>query len=282
MSVKIVKAGGAAMGELQARILGMTLSQMNQLSTLGLQVILIPRNIVTIQAGDSGGAPLTTVFTGTISSAFADLQNQPESAFQVAAYTGLFEAVANVPPTSFPGSVDVATAMAGLASQMQLGFENSGVQVQLANEYLSGSGRDQIQQLAEHAGISWAIDDRSLPPVLAIWPKLGARGGLVPVVSKATGMNGYPAYTAQGLQVKMLYNPNVGLGGKIQVVSELITSALGSGNAIIANNPQLLPASGIWAVYGLTYDLDSITPGGQWFATARCYNPAFAPPVLTQ
>ena len=45
---------------------------------------------------------------------------------------------------------------------------------------------------------------------MAIAPKSGARGSLVPVISAATGMVGYPVYSGPGtVNVKALYNPTV-------------------------------------------------------------------------
>ena len=58
------KAGGADMSSLDAEIYGMTLSQMNQLTTFGTQFATVGKNYITVQAGDAGGQ-LSTVFVGT-------------------------------------------------------------------------------------------------------------------------------------------------------------------------------------------------------------------------
>src|SRR5579872_5411774 len=62
-SASIVNAGAPSGAELALEVYGMPLSMMNQLSTLGMQVILVPRNTVTVTAGDSG-SNMTTVFKG--------------------------------------------------------------------------------------------------------------------------------------------------------------------------------------------------------------------------
>ena len=98
-SARIIKAGGPSMGNLQMEVYGMTLSLMNQLSTLGLMPTLIRRNTIVLTAGDTNSG-MGTVFQGTITNAWADFQAAPDVAFHVEAHTGLIEAVAPVPPIS--------------------------------------------------------------------------------------------------------------------------------------------------------------------------------------
>jgi hypothetical protein len=52
-SCRITKAGGPSMSTAECDIYGMTKSQMNKLSTLGLKVTLQRRNVITISAGDA-------------------------------------------------------------------------------------------------------------------------------------------------------------------------------------------------------------------------------------
>jgi hypothetical protein len=61
-------------------------------------------------------------------------------------------------------------------------------------------------------------------------------------------MVGYPAFTAQGVIVRSIYNPSIGFGHKIEVQSDLT------------------PACSEWVVYRLDYELDSMVPHGKWFA----------------
>jgi hypothetical protein len=83
---------------------------------------------------------------------------------------------------------------------------------------------------------------------MAIVPKSGARGSLVPVISAATGMVGYPVYTGPGtIRAKSLYNPTVQFLGKIQIDS------------------IIKPATGIWRVVQLSHSLEAQVPNGDWF-----------------
>jgi hypothetical protein len=140
---------------------------------------------------------------------------------------------------------------------MGLNFENNGVQVQLSNPYLSGTARTQAQTVAQHAGIEWIIDNGTL----AIWYPGQARGGVAPLISPSTGMVGYPAYTSQGILVRSIYNPSIGYGHKIEVVSDL------------------QDACGEWVINSLSYDLESMVPHGKWFATMEAVRVGIGPVV---
>ena len=257
MSAKIMKAGGPSDCTMDLTIYGMTSSQMDQLSTLGMQINLTPKNPIVLLAGDKETG-MTTVFSGYILTAYADYKGQPEVPFRITAHAGLPQSVISTTPTSIKGSADVADAMSGLASRMGLIFENNGVSGKVASPYLSGSLRTQAQTLAEAAGISMLID----LGVLSIWPRNGNRTGEAVEVSKNTGMEGYPCYTNYGLIIETLFNKQIQFGKLIKVIS------------------TLKPANGKWSVYGLNYSLDCQVPGGRWHTTVMAYNPKYPTPVL--
>jgi hypothetical protein len=257
VSATIVKAGGPAMATMQMQIYGLTLSLMNQLSTLGVVIQLVPRNVVTVTAGDDETG-LATVFVGNITEAWADFQSAPDVPFHVNAHTLSAAAVIPASPSSFAGSTDVTTIMSGLATQMGLSFENNGVTATLANPYFYGSARDQALACVRAAGISWNGGDNG---VLAIWPRNGARGGAVPLVSPQTGMIGYPSFTAYGIALKTVFHRSIGFGAKIRVES------------------SLKPACRTWAVYDLGHRLESLVIGGAWESIIKAYDPNFPAPV---
>lgn len=256
ISARVVKSGGSTKSTAQINVYGMTFSQMNQLSTLGMLIRLIPSNTVTLEAGDEEEG-MFIVFQGTITNAYADMQGAPNPAFRIDAHTGLAEDVINAKATSFKGATDVATIMQYLAKQMGYVFENNGVSVILSNPYLSGSYRSQALTAAKAANIDWIMDNG----ILAIWPKNGVRKSRAIVVAARTGMVGYPAYTSQGLMLKTQFNPAIQFGGKIKVESDLE------------------PANGTWSVFTLDHDLESKVPNGRWFSTIGAYNPGAPPPV---
>lgn len=252
MSTKVVKAGGATKGSLVASVYGMTLSQMNQLSTLGTKLQVVPKNTLVMTAGDAKGG-MFTVFSGNITEAYSDMAEPPDNGFHMSGFIGAAEAVAPAKPTSFKGAADINTIMQALAKQMNLVFETNVPQGNvLSNQYLSGSGWNQMRKAAMAAGVSATIDDG----VLAVWPKNGSRKTATPVdVSPTTGMIGYPAYTQEGIQVNSVYNPLVKKGGLVKVTS------------------SLKPACGTWVVLTLDHTLECQLPQGKWMSTMRCYNP---------
>lgn len=255
--VSVKKAGGPSDCTAEITVFGMTKSMMMQLSTLGMQINLIPTNKIVVEAGDADSG-WSTVFVGAILGAYADFNSSPEVPFQITAHAGLPEAVIPATVSSFQGSADVATIMQSLATKMGLSFENSGVTGKINNTYLSGSLKSQVLECARQANISHVIDLGKL----AIWPKNGTRKGQVPTLSKSTGMKGYPTFTAYGITLESVYNPSIPFGGMIEVVSELE------------------PACGRWSVYGLNHELQSNVPGGKWFSQILAYNPKYPAPVL--
>ena len=255
-SAMVVKAGGASMGALQLRVWGMTLSQMNQLSTLGKLPMSIRNNVVVVSAGDEETG-MGVVFEGTIADAWANLQAPPNGLFVVEAYAGLYDAVAPIPPTSYVGPTSVATIMAGLAAQMGLTFENGGVTAIFNNPYFPGTALSQVHACAEAANIDCVIDNGKL----AIWPRGGSRGGQAPLVSPGTGMIGYPTFTAAGVVVRTIYNPNLDFGARVRVESELQR------------------ACGEWVIYDLSHSLESRMPEGEWHTEFSAYPPGYTPGV---
>lgn len=242
VAASIQKNGLDSMCQAQLRVYGLPLTLMNQLATLGRVLAVGERNSVQVEAGDDESG-MSVVFQGTIQDAYADLNSAPDSLFVVNAFTGLQEALKPAEPISVRGSADVSTLMSGLAVKMGMLFEDGGVQVRLADPYYAGTFRDQVVAIAAAANINQLIDAGTL----AIWPAGGQRKGLIPKISAATGMVGYPAYTNTGIMVTTLFNPSVNYGMDVEVESEI------------------LPACGKWNVYGVSLELESETPGGAWF-----------------
>jgi hypothetical protein len=245
----ILKQGAPGFGTADLRIYGMTQSVMNQLSTLGVPTPMTTgrNNLVTIEAGDAVNG-MAVVFRGTVWRAWQNLDGAPETFFDMSLIASAFDAMAPVPPISFPGSADVATIMSGLALRMGRAFENNGVQVRLSNPYFPGTAVDQVQKCAQAANIE-AYDDGI---TLAIWPKSGTRGGAIPLISAASGLVGYPTYFDQGMRFRCLYNPSILFGGQIKMQS------------------SLTPACGLWYVTSLVYDLAAQITSGPWFCDVDC------------
>jgi hypothetical protein len=215
------------------------------------------KNGVILEAGDAISG-MAKVFDGIVTNAFFDPTAMPQVAFQVVGQVGADTAVQAVPPIAINGTADVATVMGQIAQKMNLSFENNGVQISIESPYWPRTLREQAAAIVQHAGIQWNGGDNG---VLAIWPTGGSRKGTVISVAPPPNGNmiGYPCYTANGLLLKTLFNPQLALGSQVQVQSSL---------------PQ---AVGTWSVYKIGHDLDSMVPHGQWCTTFEAAVPGLVP-----
>jgi hypothetical protein len=246
-SALIEKTGGVDMTYASLKIYGLPPDVMNKLTLLGKPLVDGRNNKVTVSAGDDEKG-MAVVFVGTIAEAWVDPRAAPQVAFIVSAFSGLIEALKPVPPVSFKGTVDAALVVSGIAQQTGYGFENSGVNVQIADPYLSGTALEQLQKIARAGDFNCIIDDITI----AIWPKGSTRKAEELLVSPATGMVGYPMRTENGIEIETLFNPSVVFGAGVTVES------------------SLTPAKGRWTIFRVAHDIEAETPEGKWFTTLEC------------
>lgn len=249
VSARLNKLGGPGFSNATLTVWGITQEVMNRCSNLGMPLNYLRTNSVLVEAGDVGGS-IATAFFGTIQSAYQVFDGDGRSGLQIEAISGQIDQVKPVPPQSFQGQADVATVASGLAALMGLSFENSGVTTQLApGAYFWGTARAQFDSLKRAAGFLSTEDNGTL----AIWPPDGKRGGSVPDVNAETGMIGYPEYRDFGVRVSTIYNPNLLMGGQLNLTSKVLPKA-----------------NGLWLIRQLTENLDAEQPGGEWFSHIDC------------
>lgn len=259
-SVDIVHAGGNSLAVADIRIWGMPLDIMNRLTVLNVYATPERRNNrVTISAGDEDSG-VAVCFVGGIQEAWTDASNPPDVAFQVSAASAFVENIKPIPPTSYRGSVEVATVVAGIAAQMGMGLENGGVTSRIADPYLPGALGAQLQSICRAADIEYTID--TVRRVVAIWPRGGTRDGAALIMSPETGLVGYPSFTQTGVRLRSLYNPSLIFGMKLEVRSELTA------------------ACGTWVVANVNHNLDADVPGGAWFTEVECTLFGRSPPII--
>jgi len=224
------------------RIYGLSLSRVNQLTRAGMNW-LGRNNSILIEAGDKG-SQLKAIYEGQIFIASPEFNDMPDTSLMISANSGRAAQMKPVPPNSFAGSVSVETVMKKMAQQIGYTLENNGVNVQLDNPYFPGTIWDQLDRAARAANCFFFVD--SVTKVVAIWPKDGSRSGDVPVVSPENGMIGYPEFDQTMIRVRTLFNPEIIIGHKIEVKS------------------QLTAASGTWNVVEADHILTSQLPNGPW------------------
>lgn len=76
-----------------------------------------------------------------------------------------------------------------------------------------GLTRDALRKLCKNASASWSIQDGKLD----IIPLTSYKPGEAVVITSATGMIGLPQQTQNGIEVKMLLNPNVKIGQLLKI-----------------------------------------------------------------
>ena len=241
----IDKAGGMMMGTLRAKIYGVRQADMNSITTLMWKPGTRIANTVEVYAID--GAAETLIFAGNIVNAWGDYQSIPDVFLHIQAQAAFFNGLQAVQPLSIKGGVDVAVVMARIAKDMGLVFENNNVSVMLTDVYVANTLKEQALELARAANFSLYIDDK----VLAITNKYAPRKGLIPEISPASGLVGYPTFDGVGVNFRTLFNPAITFGGSIKLVTDL---------------PQ---AAGEWIVTSVAHRLESEKPGGAWFSTIR-------------
>lgn len=243
--VNVASYGGESQGELNARLYGLPISIINQLTTIGpIMTQIRGKNTIQVDAGDEGGT-LSTIYNGTILNAWGDFQSAPDVALVIQALGAGEAAVKPAAASSFQGSTDVATIMQGLATRMGMSFEGNGVNIQLSSPYFSGTLLDQVKACAIAARINFVIENNTL----AIWPTFSARTGDVPTVSPQSGLVGYPSFSSNGVLLKTIFLPNARNGGLITV-----------------KNSSIPMANGTWTIYQVNHELASEFPDGPWFS----------------
>lgn len=245
VTAQILNAGGPTQSTMSLAIYGLPLDLMNQLSTVGNQAFKMYKNSITVEAGDVG-SDATLVFAGDIINAFVDANAMPQVCFRVYAAPGRYYAMKPATALSIQGSADAAGLMQNLASQMEFGFENAGVNVRLSNPYFSGSLWTQALSIAKNGGFDMAVDRGTM----VIVPADKTRDGTF-LISPQTGMAGYPSFNQANVVVTALFNPAVKYLGEIEIQSDLTA------------------ACGKWKVNRLEYQLEALVPNGRWFMIAE-------------
>ena len=165
MTANISAYGGETQGQATVKIYGMSQHLMNQLTNIGpIQWQIRGKNSLQILAGTNPNA-LSTIYNGTIQSAFADYNTAPDVGFEITAMSATVAAMQPVDATSTPLNVPVSVEqlMRNFAIKAGLSWgENVDVNVILTNVTFNGSVLDQIKSCAETAKIDYTIENFTL------------------------------------------------------------------------------------------------------------------------
>lgn len=143
----------------------------------------------------------------------------------------------SVVATSFDKSSSFIDVAKKAAEDAALNFSFEGITKNIGNFVFSGSAFDQIKSINDLTDDDVYIDNNEL----VVKERTKARAGSsVKILNKTTGMVGIPESTENGVKVTMLYDPQVNVGSRIRLTSEI--------------NPVL---NGDYLVYKLDFDISS-------------------------
>lgn len=241
-SVEIQKQGGDERPSCTVTIGNLNIDVVKQLTTLSFRPLQRFKNQITVNAGDVG-KQLQTIFIGDFENAYGEFQNAPTMNLMVKAIAAQHGALMATPATSVDGTEQVAKLMEQWAVEAGCTLENKGVNASVKNVVYRGSPVDKAKTLARDVGIDLIIDDGKF----IITPNGQAVDGNAVLIDPKHGLLGYPAFSNDGIEFNMIFDPNVKIGGLVKIESVV---------------PR---ASGIWKVTKITTKLEAYVPnGGSW------------------
>lgn len=241
-TVDIQKQGGDERPSCTVTIGNLNIDVVKQLTTLSFRPLQRFKNQITVNAGEVG-KQLQTIFIGDFENAYGEFQNAPTMNLMVKAIAAQHGALMATPATSVDGTEQVAKLMEQWAVEAGCTLENKGVNASVKNVVYRGSPVDKAKTLARDVGIDLIIDDGKF----IITPNGQAVDGNAVLVDPKHGLLGYPAFSNDGIEFNMIFDPNVKIGGLVKIES-------------------IVPrASGIWKVTKITTKLEAYVPnGGSW------------------
>lgn len=248
-----VQSGNGAGVTPHAKVMiwGLSLDVMNKIVKIQWNTEQARLNNIKIEA-DNGDGNYSLVFQGNITFAYPNFGSASENILIIDSNTAIAQQITPVNPTSYNGEVDVAEAIKIICEQMNMQFENNGVNAKVSNPYLPQTALEKVRKLCEMANVNMYLDKNTI----AITPKGQPRKNKIAVISPRSGLLGYPIPHLQGITIKCLYDPIITFGGTIEVRDSLIEMA-----------------NGQWRVFGITINLESMVPNGRWEMEIQAASP---------
>lgn len=237
--VSVIKPGLPEKNSATVKVWGLKYEDMAQLTMLAFKPLESHQNLISIEAGEKGGS-LSLIFQGEVTSAFADFNAAPDPCMQFEADSGSYPQQIASPVTTVQGDAQADKLFAQFAAQAGYSYKNEGVTASVQNAWFPGSPIDKMTKLARDIGCELLIDDGAV----IVMPAGQARDGNTVLLTKDTGLIGYPTFNQDGISCRCIFTPDLTYGGLIKVESVV---------------PR---ASGVWRITKLTHDLSAYKPGG--------------------
>ena len=221
------------------KIWGLPYEDMAQLTMLSFKPLESQHNLIDVKAGEKDSS-LALIFRGEITSAFADFNAAPDVCMEFEADTGSYPQQIAAPVATVKGEAQADRLFAQYAKEAGYTYRNEGVTSSVRNAWFPGSPIDKMTKLARDVGCELIIDDGAI----VVLPAGKARSGNAVLLTKDTGLIGYPTFNQDGISCRCLFNPDLIYGGLIKVES-------------------IVPrATGVWKITKLTHSLSAYVPGG--------------------
>ena len=241
VSVTVTKQGGEAKNKASVTVDNLKPETATQLTTLAFKRLETYNNVIQIDAG-SQGAELPTIFIGEITSA-VPVMGDNKLSLKIEALAGYYPALIPSTPTSVQENTTVEKLMKQFADEAGYSFENKGITASIANSVFVGSPVEKAKTLARQADVDLLIDDNKF----TIQPFEAPKEGQIPLLSKGTGLIGYPSFSNEGINCKSVFNDKLKVGSYFKLESVL---------------PH---ASGEWQITKVEHRLEAYTPNsGTW------------------
>ena len=167
------------------------------------------------------------------------------------AQAGMYERATPAAPNSWAGAQNAEDLIASLAKTIGFTFNNpQNVHAVVQNQYVYGSPMEQILKIIRAVSFASSIENNTI----TIYPNDGTRDNKIINISPQNGLVGYPTYYESGFIIKSEYNPEMLIGRKINLTS------------------QIPKANGEWVIFEATHEISTLTPDGPWFTTVKLGN----------
>jgi hypothetical protein len=233
--VDITKPGLPDKNKANIKISGLSMTNMEKLTTLGFLPMESQKNLVKIMAGSP--EKLSVIFEGEIISAWPNMNSVPNPEMTLEAESGAYPQLIPEEPISVQGEAPIADLIAKECAVIGYTFKNENVSASVRNAVFNGSPIEKMQAMANQVGAELIIDDRTV----FLLPGDGtAREGNAVLLSKETGLLKYPEFTNDGINCSCIFNPELQQGGLIKIES-------------------LMPhANGTWKIVKIKHSLSSV------------------------
>lgn len=225
-------------------IYGLTIDTMNPLLRVNWNTMGAILNTIRVEAGEQGDKTLSLAYEGNITFARIDTSNAPTMCLQIESQMAMVESLTIRDPKTYDQGQDAAEIIKQIASDMGYQFENNGATHIIAEAVtLNGSLLSRIQKLCADCDFDLYAEQRSI----SICARGVSRNIKIPIITRDTGLKGYPSPDIRGISFRCLYSPLVRFGGIVRIADSLIGVC-----------------NGDWRVYGLVATLESNVGQGRW------------------